>query len=103
PPSPHRLYRLYFPPRRSSDLFLRPPSLAPSTAPSGKLFESSAPNKLAGSSPTPTPPQPLRRKRKRESAYDHRHPWRWAAWLHVGDRKSTRLNSSHVANSYAVF
>src|SRR5439155_25148678 len=86
PPSPHRLYRLYFPPRRSSDLFLRPPSLAPSTAPSGKLFESSAPNKLAGSSPTPTPPQPLRRKRKRESAYDHRHPWRWAAWLHVGTR-----------------
>src|SRR5690625_6672102 len=24
-------------------------------------------------------------------------------WLGIGDRKSTRLNSSHVANPYAVF
>src|SRR5882724_619312 len=28
---------------------------------------------------------------------------RYAAWVHVDDRKSTRLNSSHLGNSYAVF
>src|SRR5207253_8917677 len=28
---------------------------------------------------------------------------RYAAFIHPGDRKSTRLNSSHVAISYAVF
>ena len=27
----------------------------------------------------------------------------WPAWLKLIDRKSTRLNSSHVAISYAVF
>src|SRR5439155_15229919 len=33
-----------------------------------------------------------------------RRVWRWAgARGHPGDRKSTRLNSSHVAISYAVF
>src|SRR5690625_6184982 len=29
--------------------------------------------------------------------------WRWYHWLQREDRKSTRLNSSHVAISYAVF
>src|SRR2546426_1746206 len=37
--------------------------------------------------------------------------WRLAAWVisaaafaaHIGDRKSTRLNSSHLVISYAVF
>src|SRR5690625_5330863 len=27
----------------------------------------------------------------------------WLAWVELPDRKSTRLNSSHVAISYAVF
>src|SRR5437870_9913383 len=29
--------------------------------------------------------------------------WRWASASNIRDRKSTRLNSSHVAISYAVF
>src|SRR5690625_5652498 len=29
--------------------------------------------------------------------------WPWQVWVWVRDRKSTRLNSSHVAISYAVF
>src|SRR5699024_11653077 len=28
---------------------------------------------------------------------------KWAYWTRFGDRKSTRLNSSHVSISYAVF
>src|SRR5690606_42012741 len=30
-------------------------------------------------------------------------PWPWNATAIIGDRKSTRLNSSHVKISYAVF
>src|SRR5262245_60754376 len=31
------------------------------------------------------------------------HPWEFAKVWHVEDRKSTRLNSSHLGISYAVF
>src|SRR3712207_7416427 len=36
-------------------------------------------------------------------AADLRAPWRGNAAVAVGDRKSTRLNSSHANISYAVF
>src|SRR5207253_10216367 len=43
-------------------------------------------------------PQSARRERRRRTAQFHPGPG-----THEGDRKSTRLNSSHVAISYAVF
>src|SRR5690625_5591819 len=50
---------------------------------------------------------PVRRRHRDERADRHRHPGdelpRRSQLPPVGDRKSTRLNSSHVAISYAVF
>src|SRR5690606_41600680 len=34
-----------------------------------------------------------------DASYDSMHDW---GWLYLADRKSTRLNSSHVKISYAV-
>src|SRR5439155_15123403 len=48
---------------------------------------------------------PPRRSQSRRSLKEHcnwRPPCRWSRDV-AGDRKSTRLNSSHVAISYAVF
>src|SRR5271166_6872925 len=41
--------------------------------------------------------------RPRSPGYQRRHPPPKPSWLSAVDRKSTRLNSSHVAISYAVF
>src|SRR5690606_40451433 len=38
-----------------------------------------------------------------DSSYDTKHTWNGLSPFGVEDRKSTRLNSSHVKNSYAVF
>src|SRR5437870_7496893 len=71
-----------FPTRRSSDLF--------STSTSGWVVETE-PAAIGGDEGTPAatepcPPMP-----------------RWVGEMVRPDRKSTRLNSSHVAISYAVF
>src|SRR5256885_9530375 len=44
---------------------------------------------------------PKRAPRTRSQRSNHRSSRR--GWFHVRDRKSTRLNSSHLVNSYAVF
>src|SRR2546426_5026674 len=41
--------------------------------------------------------------RGRRAALGPKHPWSGEAEAHEGDRKSTRLNSSHLVISYAVF
>src|SRR5690625_2654306 len=65
--------------------------LAPIEQPDEKAF---APQSEQPSTPPPTPPKKLGRMRALDGL-------RFVAA--VGDRKSTRLNSSHVAISYAVF
>src|SRR3712207_9012014 len=42
-------------------------------------------------------------RRKREEIAAHAHKSGWSERIYVGDRKSTRLNSSHANISYAVF
>src|SRR5207302_10028978 len=75
-PAPHS-----FPTRRSSDLTSRAPPPTPSrgTASIACLTSSSWPGSTASAS------------------------WRWRSRTSRTDRKSTRLNSSHVKISYAVF
>src|SRR5207253_7054141 len=81
-----------FPTRRSSDLSMRltrchsPHQIPTDSGPSSCARDSAAP-----------PPRPEETwRRSRPTAHDE-------GPESVGDRKSTRLNSSHVAISYAVF
>src|SRR5256886_12160555 len=41
--------------------------------------------------------------RSPSTAYFLAFTWTWSPWMKRGDRKSTRLNSSHSQISYAVF
>src|SRR5436305_11780823 len=81
-----------FPTRRSSDLAAL---IARSTHPSDN--RGVPPN--AGSNHSawraPAQPEEYRHRNTQEHVYGHHRHW--------GDRKSTRLNSSHVRISYAVF
>src|SRR5690606_39483961 len=83
-----------FPSRRSSDL------PTGSTLPSFELGEPAPP----GPSPAPpAPPEPLALPRPAAPALAIELPEPPVAAAPTGDRKSTRLNSSHVKISYAVF
>src|SRR5690606_42005474 len=93
-PAPHR-HLHSFPTRRSSDLLI---------AIGARLL-------LAVWNITPgAPTRRYKRRPRKENAREHgihiRHAVHHALQAHVahpGDRKSTRLNSSHVKISYAVF
>src|SRR5690606_42100819 len=85
---------LSFPPRRSSDLVLAlelqaPPRHAACGVHAGELGEDAAPQ--------------LRAQLSARPAEGARHSDRDRPLIRRQDRKSTRLNSSHVKISYAVF
>src|SRR5207302_10974546 len=88
----HRRDLHSFPTRRSSDLLLMQGSEVGARAPArGPACPS-----LALGLRLPTEAFPCVRP-------DGRYSWCWACCRPAADRKSTRLNSSHVKISYAVF
>src|SRR5690606_40844434 len=89
-----------FPPRRSSDL-PRPRASPPVRRRVSPFLTSHLSLLTSAKRPYTDPrPTPYPRPGKDAQALDH-HPS--LARLPRGDRKSTRLNSSHVKISYAVF
>src|SRR5207253_7611262 len=91
-----------FPTRRSSDLRL------PAPAALNRLRSRTSTD--GGTSPEIFPPRPMTSFTKRELMNEYASPeietvcmMSGEAYSFIRDRKSTRLNSSHVAISYAVF
>src|SRR5205814_9109103 len=100
PSSLHSPYLHSFPTRRSSDLSMyRTCSVSGTTAPSDLLRDLKSPSKSPPSDRRLQAQSGLRRKNSSSSRCRKRS----GRYHHVEDRKSTRLNSSHLGISYAVF
>src|SRR5699024_12273593 len=85
----HHLYQHSFPTRRSSDLSARSStSTCPRSATPSPPVRPAERSSRRSPSPTSTPRSPVRSE---------------TDYVDSTDRKSTRLNSSHVSISYAVF
>src|SRR5690606_41649269 len=97
----HACWLHTFPTRRSSDLRLAPAHMA-SLIMGTWFFASATGNFAAGLIASATGAEAVGEESGKEVVLDVYMSVGWVA-IAVGDRKSTRLNSSHVKISYAVF